>query len=223
MKSTTNFRGESPLWVISRHVRRTSRCPLSAKSRHCKPKGQKRTSGISFNHLSGASGNIATFHPLAFSSLRFGLGAALYALVVWWREGSLRIAQARLRRHPPAGRGRHLRQPGRRHLRGAEGGRRQRRHAHGDRADHRRAARPPARARAHRRASSRRHRGRRHRCAARALRRWQRRRCAADRLAARARDGCDLGELLGARASDDGALQRRAARRPRCCSWAPPC
>ena len=31
--------------------------PLSAKSGHCKPKGQKRTSGISFNHLSGASGN----------------------------------------------------------------------------------------------------------------------------------------------------------------------
>jgi drug/metabolite transporter (DMT)-like permease len=36
---------------------------------------------------------VDTFHPLAFSSLRFGLGAALYALVVWWREGSLRIAR----------------------------------------------------------------------------------------------------------------------------------
>ena len=36
---------------------------------------------------------IGSFHPLAFSSLRFGLGAALYALVVWWREGSLRIAR----------------------------------------------------------------------------------------------------------------------------------
>ncbi|MDP9255553.1 MAG: DMT family transporter [Actinomycetota bacterium] len=36
---------------------------------------------------------VATFHPLAFSSVRFGLGAALYALVVWWREGSLRIAR----------------------------------------------------------------------------------------------------------------------------------
>lgn len=34
---------------------------------------------------------VDTFHPLAFSSLRFGIGAALYALVVWWREGSLRI------------------------------------------------------------------------------------------------------------------------------------
>ena len=36
---------------------------------------------------------VASFHPLAFSSVRFGLGAALYALVVWWREGSLRIAR----------------------------------------------------------------------------------------------------------------------------------
>jgi drug/metabolite transporter (DMT)-like permease len=36
---------------------------------------------------------VDTFHPLAFSSLRFALGAALYALVVWWRERSLRIAR----------------------------------------------------------------------------------------------------------------------------------
>jgi drug/metabolite transporter (DMT)-like permease len=36
---------------------------------------------------------IATFHPLAFSAVRFALGAALYALVVWWRERSLRIAR----------------------------------------------------------------------------------------------------------------------------------
>ena len=36
---------------------------------------------------------VDSFHPLAFSSLRFGLGAALYALVVWWRERSLRIAR----------------------------------------------------------------------------------------------------------------------------------
>ena len=50
-------RSECPLWVKSGHVRCTRRCPLSAKSGHCKPKGQKRTSGISFNHLSGASGN----------------------------------------------------------------------------------------------------------------------------------------------------------------------
>src|SRR4029079_14061075 len=36
---------------------------------------------------------VDSFHPLAFSSVRFGIGAALYALVVWWREGSLRIAR----------------------------------------------------------------------------------------------------------------------------------
>ena len=36
---------------------------------------------------------VDTFHPLAFSSMRFALGAALYALVVWWRERSLRIAR----------------------------------------------------------------------------------------------------------------------------------
>jgi drug/metabolite transporter (DMT)-like permease len=36
---------------------------------------------------------VDTFHPLAFSSLRFALGATLYALVVWWRERSLRIAR----------------------------------------------------------------------------------------------------------------------------------
>jgi drug/metabolite transporter (DMT)-like permease len=36
---------------------------------------------------------VDTFHPLAFSSVRFALGAALYALVVWWRERSLRIAR----------------------------------------------------------------------------------------------------------------------------------
>src|SRR5436309_7248624 len=29
---------------------------------------------------------IDSFHPLAFSAVRFGLGAALYALVVLWRE-----------------------------------------------------------------------------------------------------------------------------------------
>ncbi len=34
---------------------------------------------------------VDSFHPLAFSSVRFGIGAALYALVVWWRERSLRI------------------------------------------------------------------------------------------------------------------------------------
>ena len=36
---------------------------------------------------------VQSFHPLAFSSLRFALGAAIYALFVWWREGSLRIAR----------------------------------------------------------------------------------------------------------------------------------
>lgn len=36
---------------------------------------------------------IESFHPLAFSSVRFALGAAIYALFVWWREGSLRIAR----------------------------------------------------------------------------------------------------------------------------------
>jgi len=36
---------------------------------------------------------VDTFHPLAFSSVRFALGASLYALVVWWREGTLRIAR----------------------------------------------------------------------------------------------------------------------------------
>ena len=36
---------------------------------------------------------VDTFHPLAFSSVRFALGAALYALVVWWRERSLYIAR----------------------------------------------------------------------------------------------------------------------------------
>ena len=36
---------------------------------------------------------VDSFHPLAFSSVRFGIGAALYALVVWWRERSLRIAR----------------------------------------------------------------------------------------------------------------------------------
>jgi drug/metabolite transporter (DMT)-like permease len=36
---------------------------------------------------------VGSFHPLVFSSVRFALGAALYALVVWWREGSLRIAR----------------------------------------------------------------------------------------------------------------------------------
>ena len=36
---------------------------------------------------------VESFHPLAFSSVRFALGAALYALVVWWRERSLRIAR----------------------------------------------------------------------------------------------------------------------------------
>jgi drug/metabolite transporter (DMT)-like permease len=34
---------------------------------------------------------VGSFHPLAFSAVRFALGAGLYALVVWWREGSLRI------------------------------------------------------------------------------------------------------------------------------------
>ena len=34
---------------------------------------------------------VDSFHPLAFSAVRFGIGAALYALVVWWRERSLRI------------------------------------------------------------------------------------------------------------------------------------
>ena len=34
---------------------------------------------------------VDTFHPLAFSAVRFGVGAGLYALVVWWRERSLRI------------------------------------------------------------------------------------------------------------------------------------
>ena len=36
---------------------------------------------------------VQSFHPLAFSSLRFALGAAAYALFVWWREGSLHIAR----------------------------------------------------------------------------------------------------------------------------------
>jgi drug/metabolite transporter (DMT)-like permease len=36
---------------------------------------------------------VDSFNPLAFSSVRFGIGAALYALVVWWRERSLRIAR----------------------------------------------------------------------------------------------------------------------------------
>jgi drug/metabolite transporter (DMT)-like permease len=36
---------------------------------------------------------VASFHPLVFSSVRFGLGAAAYALVVLWRERSLRIAR----------------------------------------------------------------------------------------------------------------------------------
>ena len=36
---------------------------------------------------------VQSFHPLAFSSLRFALGAAIYALFVWRREGSLRIAR----------------------------------------------------------------------------------------------------------------------------------
>jgi drug/metabolite transporter (DMT)-like permease len=36
---------------------------------------------------------IGSFHPLAFSAVRFGLGAALYALVVLGRERSLRIAR----------------------------------------------------------------------------------------------------------------------------------
>jgi drug/metabolite transporter (DMT)-like permease len=36
---------------------------------------------------------VQSFHPLAFSSVRFALGAAIYALFVWWREGSLRIAR----------------------------------------------------------------------------------------------------------------------------------
>lgn len=40
---------------------------------------------------------VDTFHPLAFSSVRFGLGATLYALVVWWRERSLRIARRDLK------------------------------------------------------------------------------------------------------------------------------
>jgi drug/metabolite transporter (DMT)-like permease len=36
---------------------------------------------------------VGSFHPLAFSALRFALGAGLYALVVLWRERSLRIAR----------------------------------------------------------------------------------------------------------------------------------
>ena len=36
---------------------------------------------------------VESFHPLAFSAVRFGLGAALYALVVLGRERSLRIAR----------------------------------------------------------------------------------------------------------------------------------
>jgi drug/metabolite transporter (DMT)-like permease len=36
---------------------------------------------------------VQSFHPLAFSSVRFALGAAIYALFVWWREGTLRIAR----------------------------------------------------------------------------------------------------------------------------------
>jgi drug/metabolite transporter (DMT)-like permease len=36
---------------------------------------------------------VQSFHPLAFSSVRFALGALAYALLVWWREGSLRIAR----------------------------------------------------------------------------------------------------------------------------------
>jgi drug/metabolite transporter (DMT)-like permease len=36
---------------------------------------------------------VQSFHPLAFSSVRFTLGALAYALLVWWREGSLRIAR----------------------------------------------------------------------------------------------------------------------------------
>jgi drug/metabolite transporter (DMT)-like permease len=39
---------------------------------------------------------IGSFHPLAFSAVRFGLGAVLYALVVWWRERSLRIERGDL-------------------------------------------------------------------------------------------------------------------------------
>ena len=93
---------------------------------------------------------VASFHPLAFSAVRFGLGAGLYALVVWWRERSLRIARRDLGAILLLAGGRHLRQPGRGHLRRQEGRRRQRRHAHGERADHRGAARAQARARAHR-------------------------------------------------------------------------
>ena len=126
--------------------------------------------------------------------VRFGLGAALYALVVWWRERSLRIARRDFGAILLLAVDRHLRQPGRGHLRRAEGRRRQRRHAHGERADHRRAARAQARARAHRRAARARHRRRGHGRAARALRRRGRRRRAADRLDARARDGRDVGD-----------------------------
>jgi drug/metabolite transporter (DMT)-like permease len=36
---------------------------------------------------------VDTFHPLALSSVRFALGASIYASVVWWRERSLRIAR----------------------------------------------------------------------------------------------------------------------------------
>ncbi len=154
---------------------------------------------------------VESFHPLAFSAVRFGLGAALYALVVLVAGALAAHRAARLRRHPPARRSRHLRQPGRGHLRRAEGRRRERRHAHGERADHRGAARPPARARAHRRAARRRHRRRGDGSAARPLRRWRHRRRTADRLAARPRDRGHLGELLRAAAPADGALQRRAA------------
>jgi drug/metabolite transporter (DMT)-like permease len=40
---------------------------------------------------------IGSFHPLAFSAVRFALGATLYALVVLLREGSLRIARRDLK------------------------------------------------------------------------------------------------------------------------------
>ena len=160
---------------------------------------------------------VESFHPLAFSSLRFGLGAALYALVVWWREGSLRIARRDLGAVVLlAAIGIFLNQVAV-DLRRAEGGRGQRRHAHGERADHRRAARA---ALGHERIGARhlrRRRRRRHGSAARALRRRRRGRGAADRLAARPAHGRDLGDLLGAGASDDGALQRGAASRPRSC------
>ncbi len=36
---------------------------------------------------------VDSFNPLAFSSVRFAVGAALYALFVWWRERSLHIAR----------------------------------------------------------------------------------------------------------------------------------